>query len=333
MGVPVDVTATIDQQSGSAPYEIEFTVDGTDPDEGVVDFTIVWGDATADTITEAGETISHTFVRPGQYTIVATASVGADSTDADDVIVTVTAPNAYPALTNDGGVCTPWIALADVCRGQETTHERVLVQTAINTATRWLNDATARRWSGPCTTFVRPETSLGCASTYRGPIDLSRWLTGPIVGIVDLRVDGESIDPTWVYLAGNMLHASTGWSDDDSPMIPWPEQNTDRQPGGAGTWDITVLHGAGPPEPLKDAASRLAAEIVKQCCGQECDLPDNVSSISRDGITISFAPPLPGRTGIPFIDAQIALYGPEGLASRQRLWDPAAPSAQIGRYV
>ena len=333
MGVPADVTATIDQQSGAAPYEVELTVDGTDPDSGTVDFTIVWGDDTADSEAEAGDDVTHTYERPGQYTIVATASVGADSTDADDVIVTVIAPNAYPALTNDGGVCTPWVTLADVCTGQETTQARILVQNAINVATRWLNDATARRWSGPCTTFIRPETKPDCAPTYRGPIDLSRWLTPPIVGIVDLRVDGESIDTTWVYLNGNKLHASTGWEDADSPMIPWPTQNTDRQPGGVDTWDLTVLHGAGPPEPLKEAASRLAAEIVKQCCGQDCDLPDNVSSISRDGITISFTPPMPGRTGIPFIDAQIGLYGPEGLAHRQRLWDPAAPSAQVGRYA
>ena len=332
MATPVDVTALIETEAGAAPFTVDLTVSGVDPDDGDVEFTIVWGDSTPDTVTESGETEPHTYERPGQYTIVATASVGSDSADADDVIVTVLAPAGHPALDNDGGVCVPWVSLEDVCGDQTSTRERQLLQSAINVATRWLNDATGRRWNGPCTTFVRPLLSVDCGVGYTGSIDLSLWLKPPMRRIIDLRVDGEPIDTTWVYLAGNKLHASHGYGDEDSLMIPWPTQNTDRPPGGIDTWDLTVEHGAGPPEPLREAASRLATEIVKQCCGQECDLPDNVSSISRDGVTITFNPPAPGRTGIPFIDAQIGLYGVEGLAQRRRMFDPAGPRAQIGEY-
>jgi hypothetical protein len=342
MAAPTDVSLTVSDTDGEAPLAVAVTPHAVDPDDTATpSVTIAWGDRTPASIVDAGTAAAHVYQSPGQYTISARAAIGADTTDADDVVVTVAAPNAFPALDSPGGVCVPWVTLETVGL-PAGFDDPTLAQAAIDAATRWLNDATVNRWSGPCTAFVRPDTGTdrlcdpATARLRSGPIDLSTWLTAPIRSVVEVRVDGVAVDAKWYYLNGNRLYASTGFDDADSPLIPWPTQNVDRQPGAADTWDVTVVHGSGPPEGLVDAAKRLAGEIIKQRCGDaSCALPENVTSVSRDSVTITFTPPLPGRTGVRYIDDQVSLYGPDGYGrSPRRMYDPAAPtSAQVNRYL
>lgn len=346
MAAPTDVSIEINTTDGEAPLAVAVVPHATDPaDVDTPVFTIDWGDHTAVTTGDAESPIAHVYMSPGQYTVTASAALGADSTEADDAIVTVAAPNAYPLLENPGGVCVPWLVVDNLCFTNENTREMELAQQAINISTRWLNDATGGRWGGPCRTFVRPFTGNGgdrCAApngivNLRGPIDLSLYLTTPILSIVEIRVDGVAVDKSWAYLDGPRLVPSTGYGDGDSPLIPWPTQDRDRQAGAVDTWDVIVEHGAGPPEPLVHAAKLLAEEIVKQCCGwEDCALPSNVASVSRDGVTISFQPIGPGRCGIPLVDAQISgPYGVDGYGKAPaRMLDPAAhQSAQVGYYA
>lgn len=343
MATPTDVSIEVSDDDGEAPLAIALTPQATDPDDdGPPVFTIDYGDGVVVT-GNAGVAVAHVYTSPGQYTITARAEpvASGDTVDADAVVVTVRAPNAFPVLDNDGGVCVPWFTADDICGTGDTTQAQLLAASAVLVATRWINDATGGRWSGPCTAFVRPPTgtNTGCSPgtrNRRDPIDLSLWLPAPIREVVEVRVDGVAVDPKWYYLSGNKLHASTGYDDEDSPLIPWPTQNRDRQYGAVDTWDVTVVHGSGPPETLVEAAKRLASELVKQCCGaDDCALPPNAASVSRDGVTISFQPPGgPVMTGIRFVDAQIALYGPNGYGRPpRRMLDPAADhEAQVHRF-
>lgn len=341
MATPTDVSIEVSTDDGVAPLAIALTPHATDTDGDAL-VTIDYGDGTVVEST-AEAAVAHVYSSPGQYTITmsaASATPGGDTVDADPVIVTVTVTDNYPALTNDGGVCEPWITTNDLCATIDGTRDEVLATAAVNEATRWLNDATANRWMGPCVALLRPNVGSRAlcdpaARRGRGPIDLTLWLTPPIIEVIEVRVDGEVVDPKWYYVGGGKLYASTGWDDDDSPLIPWPDQNTDRQAGAPGTWDLTVRHAPGPPEPLRGAARTLACELYKACTGDEsCELPKNAASVSRDGVTITFQPPVRGRTGIPRVDAQIDLYGPDGMGRpARRMLDPADPtSAQVYRY-
>lgn len=345
MAAPTDVSIEINATEGDAPLAVAVVPHATDPNAAVTPVvTIDWGDHTPVTVGDAESPVAHVYSSPGQYTITTYANIGADRTDADDTIITVAAPNAYPLLSNPGGVCVPWLTAEALCFNEPGTREQELAAQALNIATRWINDATGGRWAGPCTTLIRPYTGrdggTGChvptgLSNLRGPIDLSLYLTTPILRIIEIRVDGEPVDDSWYYLSGTLLYASKGFNDGESPLLPWPPQDRERPPGAVDTWDALVEHGAGPPEPLVHAVKRLAEELVKQCCDyEECALPSNVSSISRDGVTMSFAPIGPGRCGIPAIDSVIAMYGPDGYGQAPpRMLDPAAhQSAQIHRF-
>lgn len=343
MAAPTDVSIEVSQHTGKAPHAVAVTPHATDADSTTPEFSIDYGDGTV--VTGPAEVaVAHIYTSPGQYTLTARATVaGFPPVDADPVIVTVTIPNNFPALQNDGGVCTPWIGVDDLCRVADTSSAERLGQSAVNAATRWLNDVTGGAWSGPCTSFLRPNVGdiPGLCDPYgrhrhgRQAIDLSVWIAPPIIEVVEVRIDGEVIDPKWYYLDGARLVASTGWDDADSPLIPWPFQNDDRQAGAADTWDVTVLHGAGPPETLVEAARVLACEILRLVTNdEECALPKTAVSVSRDGVTMTFQPPTKGRSGIKFVDSQIDLYGIEGLgAAPKRMLDPANPTrVQVSGY-
>lgn len=343
MATPTDVSIDVSATDGDAPFAIALTPRATDTDGDPL-LTVDFGDGSV-IDASADVAVAHVYTSPGQYTITMTAesaTPGGDTVTAEPVLVTVLVPNTHPLIDNDGGVCEPWITVNDLCATVDGTKDETLAIAAVNEAVRWLNDATGNAWMGPCTAFLRPnvgDTSicdpLTTSRRGRRPIDLTLWLEPPVLSIVELRVDGEVIAPKWYYLADGKLHASSGWDDDDSPLIPWPEQNERRQAGAPGTWDVTVRHGSPPPESLVGAARTLACELYKSCTGDEsCELPKNAASVSRDGVTITFQPPVRGRTGIPRVDAQIDLYGPDGLGRpARRMLDPADPTtAQVHRY-
>lgn len=335
MAAPTDVTLALESTEGTAPFAVAVVPTATDPDEvDTPSFTIEWGDGTADTVVDSGSPAAHAYSSPGRYTIAATAALGDDTTDADPVEITVTAANRFPVL-EDTGVCVPWIDEDDFCAPLDDPAAVALAREAIRVATRWINDATLNQWSGPCTALVRPNPQrlTNCPPESRQSIDLSEWLPVPITEIVEVRVNGEVIDPEWYYLDGTRFVASLGWGDDTSPLRPWPKQ-TDRPAGAVDTWDLTARYRTGPPPPLARAARVLAEQIMKQCCGQECDLPDNVASVNRDGVTISFRPPSGTESGIPFVDQQIGLYGGNALAKPpKRMYDPASTTtAQVTYY-
>lgn len=340
MATPTSVSFEPEGTSGEAPFDFTVAVDAVDLEGSLPEFTISWGDGNESTVTNAGESATHTYLSAGQYTVSATVAAGSDVVDVDDdIVVTVASPVIYPALTDPGGVCVPWVAVTELCNSGDDTFNTELAQSAVDVATRWLNDATGQRWSGPCTSMIRPlmdSDPLCTPRKYsRQPIDLTLHVSTPVLSVVELRVDGVAIDTSWVMLSDGKLSATRGYGDDPSPLIPWPTQDSTRPDGAVDTWDLTVIHGAGPPEPLRRAAVILAEEVMKQACGDEsCGLPSNATSVSRDGVTIQLMVPTGGKTGIPQIDAQIDMYGPNGYGARpRRMLDPAANhDARVVRY-
>jgi hypothetical protein len=116
----------------------------------------------------------------------------------------------------------------------------------------------------------------------------------------------------------------------------WPCcQNLAKDIGEDGTWSIELEYGLAPPEMGRLAAAHLAGELIKSCTGGDCDLPERVTTITRQGVTLALLDPqlflTEGRTGLYQVDLFLAAVNPNGLARRASAWSPDIPGR--GRRV
>ena len=118
----------------------------------------------------------------------------------------------------------------------------------------------------------------------------------------------------------------------------WPKcQELSKPLGQPGTFGVTYLRGVPVPEAGRWAAGMLACELVKACLPElgECRLPDNVTSVVREGVTLELAPFIIGgadgqiqfgRTGIPEVDLWLIAVNPHKIRTRSRAYSPDRPN-------
>lgn len=224
--------------------------------------------------------------------------------------------------------CADWFTLADLTSCEADAASAGASGTVAG-AMDWMFHATGSRWTGPCESVIRPLVApcghaftpgCGCSRNAWDRIDLTTWLHGPVTSIDSVTVGGTLIDPQYYRLDNARFFTPQASQGDDNPFLPWPDQFVNRPDGDPGTWSITVSHGSGPPASVLDATMYLACQLLRRRSGRECDLPDNATSIARDGVSINFAVPTNGRTGIPSIDTVLDLYA--GNRTRRRMHDP-----------
>lgn len=148
-------------------------------------------------------------------------------------------------------------------------------------------------------------------------------LPSPVAEIVQVKVDGDIL-PTGSYRVDNasILLRTDGGS--------WPWCNDlnddDDQPG---TWSVTAKYGRLVPESGEWAVGALACEIIKAIEGHDCRLPENIQTLARQGITISFPNILEnfarGKTGLYLTDLFISTFNPNGLTDRSRTYSVDRP--------
>lgn len=233
------------------------------------------------------------------------------------------------------GICSEWFTVADICSDDENVE---VAQRCVDAATSWAFRATCSQFVGACASVIRPagrcghSGRCGCDNEWlrnprggwREKIDLSPMVPGRIRQIVDVQVDGVAIAPEDYRLSrGRYLVPHV-----DGDLWPWPLQDLNLPDGEDGTWSVTVEHGNDPPPDLIDAAAELASQMLAHCLGGDCDLPDNATSISKDGMTLQLSVPTNGNTGMPMVDSVLALYG---CRSRRRMLDPAEPLGDVAR--
>jgi hypothetical protein len=84
------------------------------------------------------------------------------------------------------------------------------------------------------------------------------------------------------------------------------------------------------PSVLQRAAGELACEWAKNCLGQACRLPQRVTSISRQGVSVSLADVDQllenGLTGLTTVDNIIRAFNPYRLPSRMKISSPDLPT-------
>jgi hypothetical protein len=97
---------------------------------------------------------------------------------------------------------------------------------------------------------------------------------------------------------------------------------------------VTYTFGARPPAAGSRAARYLADQLVKSWSGEECELPDRVTSVSRQGVSYTildnqdFLADM--RTGVYAVDLFIKATNPDNARKPSRVFSPDVPR---GRQV
>lgn len=141
----------------------------------------------------------------------------------------------------------------------------------------------------------------------------------PATAVTQVKIDGAVLDPAAYRLDDwRRLVRVDGGS--------WPTCQDlaldDDQPG---TFSIALRYGVAPPESGKWAVERLACEVAKAMVeSDECELPQRVQTVTRQGITVGFIDPQEfldkGHTGITEVDYFLRAYNPHGLSRRARVY-------------
>lgn len=258
-------------------------------------------------------------------------------------IVTVYSPSSSTV-----GPCDGWDPDVSCCPDWDT-YSTTLQQSAIDYATFVLWAATGRRF-GLCTRTVRPCTGAFCSEGVNGyywadggwkpyilngvwrnggcgcacSISCQVYLPGPVNSIVSVMVDGEVVDPlTYRVDNGMWLVRTHNESSDDC----WPAtQDYNLDPPADNTFVVSYQRGIPVPSVLQRAAGELACEWAKACLGLPCRLPGRVTSISRQGVSVSMVNVMEmldhGLTGVDTVDQIIMSINPYGLKSAMRVVSP-----------
>lgn len=159
------------------------------------------------------------------------------------------------------------------------------------------------------------------------PLSRVRLAGNPIREIVEVKIDGEVLDP--LDENGNPNYRLDLWRDlvrmgdpggppgeGDGRYQPrsWPGcQNLDLDDTEQGTFSITYYRGVDPPQLGRDAAAQLAVQLYLSSNGSACQLPAGTTQVTRQGVTVErgllanwFDPTK--ATGIPALDLFLRAY-------------------------
>lgn len=212
------------------------------------------------------------------------------------------------------------------------------IEDALSDASLILYYMTGRQFAGTCTTTVRPPCLSGMCSCGCSPaqVNLGVW---PVTDVTSVRYDGTVYSGTDItdnfhingyrYLArndGQPFLSGNQWA-----VAGSVEDNADN----GHVFEVTVEHGVQVPRLLKRATRLLACELIDACCGNDCNLPDRVTSVARVGVTQEIASVVDildkGGTGIYAVDLAIQIFNPSRLQSPSFVW--SAQSTYTGRKI
>lgn len=234
------------------------------------------------------------------------------------------------SLTIDADCCPSWATLPVA---QQTR--------AITYATNIMWAATGRRY-GLCENVIRPCGldrvcgSCGSWNSYSGflrPFTVdSLWRNCGCGGLCDcaplcqIKLPSPVANVSQVVVDGIIIAASSWRVDDNQWLVRtdglcWPEcQDYDVDVPAVGTLQVSYDRGDPIPDAVLDAASTLACEFAKACAGLPCRLPNRMTTLTRQGVTVSFVDIdrllARGLTGIVEVDQIITAFNPYALKAR-----------------
>lgn len=247
------------------------------------------------------------------------------------VVADVTGNPTANVTATGGTTCTPWATSADAiapCNDGVDTDELDL---AMQIASDVLYEFTNRKYRGTCVDEIRPTARwraydqqgwwpmVGGARPWRwGYCSCNRspdygcarlpQITLPGYPVdaasIDVMVDGVAFTDFVLLDKRNLVRTDgDGWPCCQDLMLETTEEET---------WSIRYGYGNAPPTGGKRAAVLLGCELYKAWHKEagECALPQRVTNISRQGVSMAVVDPLTlfseARTGISYVDLWVA---------------------------
>lgn len=162
--------------------------------------------------------------------------------------------------------------------------------------------------------------SSGCGDTCSCTTLDEALLPAPTRDVLEVMMDGEIMDPSLYRVDENRKLVRL-----DGGLWPLCQDmaKDDSQPG---TWSVTVTVGETVPPLAQRALGQLAMEFVKDCLGEDCLIPWEVTSVSRQGVSYQFGGVDDSRNiltqmGLRFVDLFLATYNPGQLTTRGKVYD------------
>lgn len=153
-------------------------------------------------------------------------------------------------------------------------------------------------------------------------------LPGPVQQIVEVKVDGEIL-----------INGIDYRLDDYRKLVrlggaEWPRCNDlNLADTEVGTWSVTAIYGEPFPALGKMAMGEMFCEIIADWLEGDCDLPDSVTQLVRQGVTMTFENAQEalqsGLTGLKWVDRFIKTYNPHGLMGRGYAYDLDSPTFRV----
>lgn len=162
--------------------------------------------------------------------------------------------------------------------------------------------------------------SVGCGGTCSCTVIDQALLPAPTREVIEVKLNGQVMDPSLYRVDENRLLVRL-----DGQL--WPLcQDLAASDDEDGTWSVTIAVGEDVPVLAKRALGELAMEFVKECLGEDCLIPYEVTSLSRQGVNITFGSPSATRTivgemGLRMVDLYLATYNPSNLQRKGKTYD------------
>ena len=195
----------------------------------------------------------------------------------------------------------------------------------IDAASGMLFRQTCHLFPGHCEVTIRP---CGYCACRRDHCSCGRYVfvdlqeTYPIISVDEVLIDGVALDVGAYRI------------DDFHRLVRtdgacWPVCNDlTLEATEPGTFQVTYTAGRKPPIELQMAAAELACELKRACNGLDCRFPSNVTSVTRQGVTMNIdaleAAVNGGVSGIAMVDATVRRYNCQ--RSKSRVWHPTLRS-------
>jgi hypothetical protein len=186
--------------------------------------------------------------------------------------------------------------------------------------------------------------------TYTLPMMAAMWHKAQTEALLQHRIGGGFSYPTrdpafrkdYLYLRGRPVqHVNEVRQGPNFGTVLTPSQYRvynrsilELDTGVQQETQVTYQYGSRPPAMGRRAARTLANEIIKAMNGQECRLPERVTSITRQGVSLTVIDPHEfldkGRTGLYEVDLFLHATNPNGANARSRVFSPDTP--RVRRY-
>jgi len=148
------------------------------------------------------------------------------------------------------------------------------------------------------------------------------FLPAPTREVIAVRLDGVVLNPSQYRVDENRRLVRT-----DGGL--WPMcQDMSRSDDAPGTWSVTITVGEDVPVLARRAMADLAAEFAKDCAGEECQVPYDVTALTRQGLSLGYGNPNAERVdplvrmlGLRMVRLFLATYNPQGLQHRGKAYD------------